>query len=69
MRFICLKSFNSTLVQLKVENLRWCTYDENSFNSTLVQLKAILYRSTNGYDNCFNSTLVQLKESSRCSVF
>ena len=57
------KSFNSTLVQLKVDGLAEIDITKPSFNSTLVQLKdqAILASVISFY--CFNSTLVQLKES------
>ncbi len=56
-----LKSFNSTLVQLK----GWCrmktAWTEKCFNSTLVQLKVLLVGEPGCGKTSFNSTLVQLK--------
>ena len=43
-RYFKQHSFNSTLVQLKVEGLDDMLYPSNSFNSTLVQLKVLSIR-------------------------
>ena len=55
------KCFNSTLVQLKVDKMRFSAMFHVSFNSTLVQLKAFYDASILSNRICFNSTLVQLK--------
>ena len=56
-----LWSFNSTLVQLKVNTDGILNAASKSFNSTLVQLKVTLSAHSVAIKNCFNSTLVQLK--------
>ena len=56
-----LKSFNSTLVQLKEYEVYLLYRIKASFNSTLVQLKAIRCIIFNVKYKSFNSTLVQLK--------
>ena len=55
-------SFNSTLVQLKVEGATPYFGVGDSFNSTLVQLKVEGATPYFGVGDSFNSTLVQLKE-------
>ena len=54
-------SFNSTLVQLKVNNPFGCICQYLCFNSTLVQLKDTSQPSDASAKSSFNSTLVQLK--------
>ena len=61
------KSFNSTLVQLKVWNIRYCIMVKSGFNSTLVQLKAIAFPCISVVSTGFNSTLVQLKVAGECA--
>ena len=57
------KSFNSTLVQLKVCIHKQIDVRIHSFNSTLVQLKGFNSASLAAKLLSFNSTLVQLKVS------
>ena len=54
-------SFNSTLVQLKVEIEPGVWVTQVGFNSTLVQLKVLLSINVLNAQIRFNSTLVQLK--------
>ena len=61
-----LRSFNSTLVQLKVIEGINKNNTSAGFNSTLVQLKAYQPSVGSNVYTCFNSTLVQLKESVEC---
>ena len=56
------KSFNSTLVQLKVPQSYIDEATQECFNSTLVQLKAIGNIEFASSRTSFNSTLVQLKD-------
>ena len=53
--------FNSTLVQLKVEESLLFNLSSYRFNSTLVQLKVRGQIMAHFGVSCFNSTLVQLK--------
>ena len=63
-----LLSFNSTLVQLKVNADSSMDTDQFCFNSTLVQLKVLTGLQGKAQEISFNSTLVQLKvESLRSS--
>ena len=55
-------SFNSTLVQLKVNIQTFNKVVKASFNSTLVQLKVLRHKPELMGKVSFNSTLVQLKE-------
>ena len=54
--------FNSTLVQLKANNIGSMRFVFSCFNSTLVQLKVDIRLTEEQREICFNSTLVQLKE-------
>ena len=61
-------SFNSTLVQLKVEGATPYFGVGDSFNSTLVQLKDTAAVRKNIQVGSFNSTLVQLKVIKPASI-
>ena len=56
------KSFNSTMVRLKVCKYKSSTPLLACFNSTMVRLKVCSVTLCNSQKSCFNSTMVRLKD-------